>query len=185
VGLLPGAALAELRARQDFIAKVEDLCRRHSVFLKDRGKRLMVADYFRFPGVNWQSLRNEAQAEDEFWSQIDFAAKELFDCLGDERLVERALFQVETDTRYDGYIAKQNRLIHNQEHLDNLDLPADLDFMALTALSYEAREKLQRIRPQNLGQAGRIDGVRAGDLAVLVVYLKKLKEQQNGAGADD
>jgi len=179
IGLLPGPALDELRAREAFVENINSLCRRHSVFLKDRGKRMMVADYFRFPGVNWDSLRHEAQAEDAFWDGVDFAAKELFNHVGDQRIVDRALFQVETDTRYDGYIAKQNRLIHSREHLDNLELPADLDFMTLTALSFEAREKLQRIRPQNLGQAGRIDGVRAGDLAVLVVYLKKLKEQQD------
>ena len=50
-------------------------------------------------------------------------------------------------------------------------MPGDLDYLELTALSFEAREKLQRIRPATLGQAGRIDGVRAGDLAVLTVVL--------------
>jgi tRNA uridine 5-carboxymethylaminomethyl modification enzyme len=53
-------------------------------------------------------------------------------------------------------------------------MPPDLDYKSLISLSFEAREKLDRIRPATLGQAGRIDGVRAGDLAVLTVYLKKL-----------
>ena len=49
----------------------------------------------------------------------------------------------------------------------------------MTALSSESREKLDRVRPATLGQAGRIDGVRAGDLAVLTVYLKKLSEAED------
>lgn len=178
IGLLPAEALEELRAREAFITEVERLCRKHSVFVqeadKGRGRRLMVSDYFRYPGVDWRSLKQQAQAEDTFWLSVDLEYKKLLNKTSDDRVVESALFQVQTDTRYDGYIAKQNRLIHNREHLDNLELPADLDYMSMTALSYEAREKLQRIRPQNMGQAGRIDGVRAGDLAVLVVYLKKL-----------
>ena len=62
-------------------------------------------------------------------------------------------------------------------------MPADLDYHALTALSYEAREKLSRVRPDTLGQAGRIDGVRAGDLAVLMVYMKKLRARDGEPGS--
>lgn len=177
IGLLPAETLRELEDRQTFVDEMEDLCRRHRVFLRDRRKRLSVSEYFRFPGVNWESLRRDGEVDEGFLVSFDLETKKLFNLLDDGRLVDRALFQVETDIRYDGYIAKQNRLIHNQEYLDNLELPADLDYKVLTALSFEAREKLQRIRPQNLGQAGRIDGVRAGDLAVLVVYLKKFREQ--------
>ena len=57
-------------------------------------------------------------------------------------------------------------------------MPAELDYKSMIALSFESREKLDRIRPATLGQAGRIDGVRAGDLAVLTVFLKKWKTQQ-------
>ena len=64
--------------------------------------------------------------------------------------------------------------MRNREHLDLFEMPDTLDYKSLTSLSFEAREKLDRIRPATLGQAGRIDGVRAGDLAVLTVYLKKL-----------
>jgi tRNA uridine 5-carboxymethylaminomethyl modification enzyme len=55
-----------------------------------------------------------------------------------------------------------------------------MDYKSLTSLSFEAREKLDRIRPATLGQAGRIDGVRAGDLAVLTVYLKKMFPSEAG-----
>jgi tRNA uridine 5-carboxymethylaminomethyl modification enzyme len=64
-------------------------------------------------------------------------------------------------------------------------MPADLDYKSMNAMSYESREKLDRVRPATLGQAGRIDGVRAGDLAVLTVHLKKwrdLRDVRDAAG---
>ena len=92
------------------------------------------------------------------------------------RVVAGALDQVENDVKYEGYINKHERLLNSRAHLDNLEMPNDLDYKNMTALSYEAREKLDRIRPATLGEAGRIDGVRAGDLAVLTVILKKSRE---------
>jgi tRNA uridine 5-carboxymethylaminomethyl modification enzyme len=90
--------------------------------------------------------------------------------------VAGALDQVENDIKYAGYITKHQRLLKSRAHLDHLEMPLDLDYRAMTALSFEAREKLDRIRPATLGEAGRIDGVRAGDLAVLTVLLKKRQE---------
>ena len=57
--------------------------------------------------------------------------------------------------------------------MDDLEIPTDFNFMAVAALSHESREKLSRMRPATLGQAGRIDGVRAGDLAVLSVLFRE------------
>jgi len=68
-------------------------------------------------------------------------------------------------------------LLRKQEHLDRLEIPDDFDFAAIGALSGEAREKLARMRPASLGKASRIDGVRAGDLAVLSVHLKRWRER--------
>lgn len=179
VGLLSGSALSLLESRQEMVDRLQELTRSTSLFLKGRDRRMMVADYFRSPGAGWQKLKAEGTLEDGFWDAVDFEYNKLQNSAGFSRLSEGVLFQVETDSRYDGYINKQNRMLRNQEHLDNLELPNSFDYMSLTALSYEAREKLNQVKPQNLGQAGRIDGVRAGDLAVLVVYLKKLK---GGAG---
>lgn len=80
---------------------------------------------------------------------------------------------VEADLKYEGYITKQDKLLRQIAHLDAVPLPPDLPYLTLTALSFEAREKLHRMRPGTLGQAGRIDGVRQSDLAVLAVLLRR------------
>ncbi len=92
------------------------------------------------------------------------------------RLVEESLLQAAVDLRYEGYIAKQDKLLARQDHLGNLDLPEDLPYSKITTLSQESREKLARLRPVNLGQASRIDGVRASDLAVLSVLARKWRD---------
>ncbi|MGD9548166.1 MAG: tRNA uridine-5-carboxymethylaminomethyl(34) synthesis enzyme MnmG [Candidatus Krumholzibacteriia bacterium] len=172
VGLLPAHALDLLDARKAMIAAVEKLLRGTSVFVKDRGLRVMAADFLRFPEGSWAGLRADTQVVDEFWNMVDLETNKL-SAMGAGHLVQGALAQVENDIKYDGYIAKHNKLLRHREHLDHLELPLDLNYRDMTALSYEAREKLDRIRPTTLGQAGRIDGVRAGDLAVLTVYMKK------------
>ena len=96
------------------------------------------------------------------------------------RLTAEALLQAAVDLRYEGYISKQDKLLSRQDHLGNLDLPEDLPYAAMTTLSKESREKLARLRPANLGQAARIDGVRASDLAVLSVLARRWRDDQEG-----
>jgi tRNA uridine 5-carboxymethylaminomethyl modification enzyme len=77
---------------------------------------------------------------------------------------------------YVGYISKQQRLLAEAAHLDELEIPEGFDYRTERSLSTEAREKLERMRPATLGQASRIDGVRAGDLAVLSVLVRRRRE---------
>jgi tRNA uridine 5-carboxymethylaminomethyl modification enzyme len=85
---------------------------------------------------------------------------------------------VEADLKYEGYIAKQDKMLQQIAHLDAVPLPPDLAYLTLAALSFEAREKLDRMRPDTLGQAARIDGVRQSDLAVLAVLLRRHERDQ-------
>ena len=75
--------------------------------------------------------------------------------------------------KYQGYIDRQLRQVAEQRKLEDRPLPPDLDYQAIGGLRLEAREKLDRIRPLNLGQASRISGVSPADVAVLMVYLEK------------
>jgi tRNA uridine 5-carboxymethylaminomethyl modification enzyme len=180
LGLLTGQAESLLKARRVFVRGFNDVLQKTSVFAKEKGMRLMAADYLRFPGIGQADLKNEVQAPDEFWSAIEYQYRTLKEVSSSPHLLTGAENQVENDIKYDGYIAKHNRLLRNREHLDQFELPATMDYKSLTSLSFEAREKLDRIRPATLGQAGRIDGVRAGDLAVLTVYLKKMFPSEAG-----
>ncbi len=80
--------------------------------------------------------------------------------------------QVSLRAMYAGYIAQQQRLVDNANKLDDLKIPADWDYEAMSGLSYESKEKLGRIRPTTIGQASRIPGVRPTDIALVVGYLK-------------
>ncbi|MBS1582677.1 MAG: tRNA uridine-5-carboxymethylaminomethyl(34) synthesis enzyme MnmG [Bacteroidetes bacterium] len=79
--------------------------------------------------------------------------------------------QVEIQAKYEGYIEKERAMANKLTHLEAVPLTADLDYEKLVSLSKEAREKLTKTRPTNLGQASRISGVSPADLSVLMVYL--------------
>lgn len=80
--------------------------------------------------------------------------------------------QIGLKAMYAGYIVQQQRLVDNATKLDDLKIPADWDYDAMSGLSFESREKLSRIRPTTIGQASRIPGVRPTDIALVVGYLK-------------
>ena len=86
----------------------------------------------------------------------------------------RARADIETaviDVKYEGYIRRETELIEKAKALEDKKLPADIDYEKIDGLRLEARQKLNKIRPENLGQAGRISGVNPADIAVLMVYL--------------
>jgi tRNA uridine 5-carboxymethylaminomethyl modification enzyme len=81
-----------------------------------------------------------------------------------------ALEEAEILVKYDGYIAKERNLAERINSLDQVPLPA-LDFKSIGALSSEAKEKLTKIKPRNLGQASRISGVSPSDISILMVHI--------------
>ncbi len=87
-------------------------------------------------------------------------------------LSQRAQFQVEVETKYAGYIRRQTSEIERQQKVQTVRIPGTFNFQAVPQLRMEAREKLTRVRPRDLGQAGRISGITPADLSVLMLYLK-------------
>ena len=87
---------------------------------------------------------------------------------------KRTLEYVNTEVKYEGYISQQNEDIEKMLKQENITIPTDIDFMQLKGLRIEAREKLNKIRPLNVGQASRISGVSPADISVLIIYLKSL-----------
>ena len=81
--------------------------------------------------------------------------------------------QVEITVKYEGYIRRQEKQVAEFERLERQVIPQDIDYDTIQGLRLEAREKLGAIRPQNLGQAGRISGVSPADMAALMIYLGK------------
>lgn len=91
--------------------------------------------------------------------------------------------EMETDIKYAGYIERQKAQVAQAEKLDGVKLPSEIDFMQLENLSKEAREKLNRIRPETLGQASRIGGVSPADVSVLLVWLEAKRRAERFAAA--
>ena len=81
--------------------------------------------------------------------------------------------QVNIRLKYDGYIKRQMIQVEQFKKLENRRIPEELDFMAMSGLRLEAKQKLTKIRPANIGQAGRISGVSPADVNVLLVYLEQ------------
>ena len=83
--------------------------------------------------------------------------------------------RIETEIRYAGYIAREERLIRDIQRHENVKIPENFDYSPIEMITLEAREKLQKIRPRTLAQAGRIPGVSPSDLAQLSIVLLKQK----------
>ena len=78
----------------------------------------------------------------------------------------------ETDAFYSGYLIKEREQIEKQKKYEERTLPTDINYLAINGLRLEARQKLDKVRPENLGQASRISGVSPADITVLMVYLR-------------
>lgn len=88
------------------------------------------------------------------------------------------LEQVEVEVKYEGYIKRQKAQIEDMRRLENKKLPRKADYSTVTGLRLEAREKLQKVRPENIGQASRISGVSPADISVLLIWLSQQKKEE-------
>ena len=88
-----------------------------------------------------------------------------------EILSEAVKEQVEIQIKYDGYIQRQQRQIHQFKKLEHLQIPGTFDYAEVPGLKTEAREKLMKIRPASIGQASRLPGVSPADVSILTVIL--------------
>jgi tRNA uridine 5-carboxymethylaminomethyl modification enzyme len=82
------------------------------------------------------------------------------------------LNQIEIEVKYEGYIKRQYDMVQKLEKYENSKIPLTLNYLNLKALSIEAREKLNKVKPRSIGQASRISGVTPSDISILLVYLK-------------
>ncbi len=121
-------------------------------------------DLLRRPGVDYASLLG---MDDGKYASADVSRETLGD------LHEAVVEQVEIAAKYSGDIDRQKEEVQRAAHYESLKLPADLDYMQVAALSIEVRQKLQKHRPETLGQASRISGVTPAAVSLLMIHLKK------------
>jgi tRNA uridine 5-carboxymethylaminomethyl modification enzyme len=88
-------------------------------------------------------------------------------------LADAVIEQVEISIKYAGYIDKQNDEVERASHFESMKLPAELDYLQVAALSFEARQTLAKHRPETLGRASRISGITPAAISLLLIHLKK------------
>ncbi len=104
--------------------------------------------------------------------QLDYDALAPFDPTR-PKLPDAVFEQVEIELKYEGYIRRQEAQVREMRRLEGRRIPRELDYAGIDGLRLEAREKLARVRPENVGQASRISGVSPADVSVLLIYLAK------------
>ena len=92
-----------------------------------------------------------------------------------QKYPDRTLTSAALDVKYEPYLKREEVLVHRLKRMEAMKIPVDYDYDKATALSFESREKLKRVRPLTLAQASRISGLRASDIALLSVLLAKKK----------
>jgi tRNA uridine 5-carboxymethylaminomethyl modification enzyme len=119
-----------------------------------------LADLLARPNINYQSLMTLTGKQGEPLAGPGVDAPEVRE-------------QLEIQLKYAGYIERQAKEVEKHENFENLKLPDNLNFLEIQALSIEVRQKLDKQRPETLGQASRISGVTPAAISLLLVHLKK------------
>lgn len=153
-GLIDKARYQKLLHKQDTIT--QEMTRLDKVFKPFEGKNPSIAQLLRRPELTYaQLLEAFPDALQDHGPDINF--------------------QIELNLKYAGYIDRQNSEINRHANLENIAIPEDFDYTAIKGLRTEAKEKLMKKKPINLGQASRISGVSPSDISVLMIALKAKK----------
>jgi tRNA uridine 5-carboxymethylaminomethyl modification enzyme len=95
------------------------------------------------------------------------------------------LTRLELEIKYEGYLKRQQEELQRFDQAEKINIPENIDYMSINTLSWEAREKLNRIRPLNIGQVLRIPGVNYTDAAALMIWLRKYSPDKKITEAED
>ncbi len=150
---------AEIKRMRETIAGSNE---RINAFLREHGSSELPDS----KGVSFAELIKRPELNYELLSEID----------PDRPFLSwRVREQVNIEIKYEGYIKRQRQQVEQFRKLEGKKLPADIDYKSLKGLRLEAQQKLDKIRPENIGQAGRISGVSPADISVLLIYLEQMK----------
>jgi len=170
IGLASDERLLKVNSKNDLITKIISFLNTESVapadvnqLLLDLGsmplsQKIKISNLLSRPGISINDLTKNITSLNNF---IDSLGQGL------EEIIEEAEILV----KYENYIQKEMEIANKMSKLDHIILHNDFDYKNLKSLSFEAREKLSKIRPTTIGQASRISGVSPADISILIVYL--------------
>jgi tRNA uridine 5-carboxymethylaminomethyl modification enzyme len=145
-----------------------------------------LADLLRRPNVDYAALMSLADGRfaNPDLPTVSRGTGQGGDGSTDTDFVANVIEQVEITAKYSGYIDRQKNEVERAAHYENLRLPAELDYMQVSALSIEARQRLNKHRPETLGQASRMSGITPATISLLLIHLKKGNFRGFSANAD-
>jgi tRNA uridine 5-carboxymethylaminomethyl modification enzyme len=170
MGLASGERLAEVKKKYQNVNRIIEFIKKESTFpetinlvLEQKGTQTLsqkskISSLLLRPQLNIFNLAEGIPDLADFFETIPGLTKE-------------ELEEAEIQVKYEGYILKEQEIVEKLLKYENISLHDNFDYHKLTSLSYEAREKLSKIKPRTLGQASRISGVSPSDISVLIVYL--------------
>ena len=163
IGLATKTRYDKMLARKAETERIKEYCKAETI-KQDAVKELYESKGLADPerGIRLEDLIK----------RTEFEPNELYKFVNID-VSQSALFTAFEDIKYSGYIKKQESLIEEQQKLEKKTLSQDIDYMQIEGLRIEARQKLNKVKPLNLGQASRISGVSPADIAVLIVWLKR------------
>jgi tRNA uridine 5-carboxymethylaminomethyl modification enzyme len=133
----------------------EQIDRATRLVQKERSEGKTLEEWLRRPELKWSDISRRSSAVAELV------------------ISDRAAQQVEIETKYAGYIRRQASTVEKQSNLENVRIPETFDYLAVSNLRAEAREKLRKVQPANLGQATRISGITPADIVILMLHVKE------------
>lgn len=149
--------LAELKDRVSRLSLTPPEAQRAGLKVNSDGKRRTAMELLAYPTIGWADIAR-------VWPELSGIANALAE-------------QVEIEALYAGYLDRQDADILAFQRDEQVRIPAGLDYAAVGGLSNEAREKLERARPDTLGQAARIEGVTPGALTAVLAHLKSAQRR--------
>ncbi len=170
IGLADQSRLDKVLHKEELLTQIIRFCKKESAspeevnhILAEKGtdalkQKVKVGSLLLRPQLHFRDLIRGIESLSGFIGSLDGINDEIIE-------------QAEIRIKYQGYIDKERDLANRLGKLENLVIKDDIDYQQLTSLSFEAREKLNKIRPRTIGQAARISGVSPADISVLAIYL--------------
>ena len=170
IGLADASRFQRVTRKEELLNRIIRFCKKESAspeevnaVLAHKGtdplkQKVKVAGLLLRPQIHFRDLVGNVSKLSNFIHNLDGINDEIIE-------------QAEIRIKYQGYIDKERDLANRLGKLENVIIKEDIDYQQLTSLSFEAREKLDKIRPRTIGQAARISGVSPADISVLAIYL--------------
>lgn len=173
IGLISDKRWEKFQLKQKLIEQEYKRLAKTVIFPSDRLNEILVSRETSpiTTGIRLIELMKRPQLGYDCLKEIDTTRPNL-----DKNIFE----QVEIEVKYEGYIRRQTAQIEQMRRLEKKTLPKYIDYNDIQGLRLEAQEKLNKVRPQNIGQASRISGVSPADISVLVIWLSQHKNTEKG-----